>query len=116
VAAVQVLQEIRSESFRSRADDLGRRLRARLEAIAARSESIGEVRGLGPMLALELTEPTPDLAKAVTTSARERGLVLLSCGIYGNVIRILVPLSIDDALLERGLDLLEEALGDAGAA
>jgi 4-aminobutyrate aminotransferase len=116
VAAVQVLQEIRSESFRSRADDLGRRLRARLEAIAARSEPIGEVRGLGPMLALELTEPTPDLAKAVTTSARERGLVLLSCGIYGNVIRILVPLSIDDALLERGLDLLEEALGDAGAA
>jgi 4-aminobutyrate aminotransferase-like enzyme len=68
------------------------------------------------MLALELTEPTAELANAVTTSARERGLVLLSCGIYGNVIRILVPLSIDDALLDRGLDLLEEALGDAGAA
>jgi 4-aminobutyrate aminotransferase / (S)-3-amino-2-methylpropionate transaminase / 5-aminovalerate transaminase len=116
VAAVEVLQEVRTESFRSRADELGRRIRARLEAIAGRSESIGEVRGLGPMLALELAEPTPDLAKAVTTSARERGLVLLSCGIYGNVIRILVPLSIDDALLERGLDRLEEALGDAGAA
>jgi 4-aminobutyrate aminotransferase-like enzyme len=68
------------------------------------------------MLALELTEPTPDLAKAVTTAARERGLVLLSCGIYGNVIRILAPLSISDEELERGLDLLEEALGDAGAA
>jgi 4-aminobutyrate aminotransferase / (S)-3-amino-2-methylpropionate transaminase / 5-aminovalerate transaminase len=116
VAAVEVLQEVGTESFRTRADELGRRIRARLEAIAARSESIGEVRGLGPMLALELTEPTPDLANAVTSSARERGLVLLSCGIYGNVIRILVPLSIDDALLDRGLDLLEEALGDAGAA
>jgi 4-aminobutyrate aminotransferase / (S)-3-amino-2-methylpropionate transaminase / 5-aminovalerate transaminase len=116
VAAVEVLREVRTESFSSRAAELGRRMRARLEAIAARSESIGDVRGLGPMLALELAEPTPDLAKAVTTSARERGLVLLSCGIYGNVIRILVPLSIDDALLERGLDLLEEALGDAGAA
>ena len=115
-AAVQVLREVRGEGFRSRGDELGRRIRARLEAIAARSESIGEVRGLGPMLALELAEPTPDLARAVTTSARERGLVLLSCGIYGNVVRILVPLSIDDALLERGLDLLEEALGDAGAA
>jgi 4-aminobutyrate aminotransferase / (S)-3-amino-2-methylpropionate transaminase / 5-aminovalerate transaminase len=67
------------------------------------------------MLALELTEPTPDLAKAVTSAARDRGLILLSCGIYGNVIRILVPLTIDDVLLERGLDLLEESLGDARA-
>jgi 4-aminobutyrate aminotransferase-like enzyme len=67
------------------------------------------------MLALELTEPTSDLTKAITTAARERGLVLLSCGIYGNVIRILVPLTIDDALLERGLDLLEESLGDTRA-
>jgi 4-aminobutyrate aminotransferase-like enzyme len=67
------------------------------------------------MLAVEFAERTPDLASRVTTAARERGLVLLSCGIYGNVIRILVPLSIDDALLARGLDLLEESLGDASA-
>jgi 4-aminobutyrate aminotransferase/(S)-3-amino-2-methylpropionate transaminase len=67
------------------------------------------------MLAFEFAEPTPDLAKAVTSAARERGLILLSCGIYGNVIRILVPLSIDDTLLERGLGLLEESLGDARA-
>jgi 4-aminobutyrate aminotransferase-like enzyme len=51
----------------------------------------------------------------VTAAARERGLLLLSCGLYGNVIRILVPLTIDDALLERGLNLLEESLGDARA-
>jgi 4-aminobutyrate aminotransferase len=112
-AAIEVLREVKSEAFRRRAEELGSRIRLRLEQLAARSAAVGEVRGLGPMLALELTEPTPDLAKAVTTAARERGLVLLSCGIYGNVIRILVPLTIDDALLERGLDLLEESLGDA---
>ena len=115
VAAVEVLREVKGDTFRKRADELGVRIRARLELLAARNAAIGEVRGLGPMLALELTEPTPDLAKAVTSAARDRGLVLLSCGIYGNVIRILVPLTIDDALLERGLDLLEESLGDARA-
>jgi 4-aminobutyrate aminotransferase/(S)-3-amino-2-methylpropionate transaminase len=115
VAAAEVVREVKSDSFRKRADELGARIRARLELLAARKAAVGEVRGLGPMLALELTEPTPDLAKAVTSAARDRGLVLLSCGIYGNVIRILVPLTIDDALLERGLDLLEESLGDARA-
>jgi len=115
VAAVEVLREVKGDAFRMRADELGGRIRARLEQLAARNAAVGEVRGLGPMLALELTEPTPDLAKAVTSAARDRGLVLLSCGIYGNVIRILVPLTIDDALLERGLDLLEESLGDARA-
>jgi 4-aminobutyrate aminotransferase len=115
VAAVEVLREVKSDAFRKRAEELGARIRARLEQLAARNAAIGEVRGLGPMLALELTEPTPDLAKAVTAAARDRGLVLLSCGIYGNVIRILVPLTIDDPLLERGLDLLEESLGDARA-
>jgi 4-aminobutyrate aminotransferase len=114
-AAVEVLREVKSAAFRKRAEELGARIRARLEQLAARTAAVGEVRGLGPMLALELTEPTPDLAKAVTSAARDRGLVLLSCGIYGNVIRILVPLTIDDALLERGLDLLEESLGDARA-
>ena len=74
------------------------------------------------MLALELVqdrktrEPAPDAAAAVTAAAREQGLVLLSCGLYGNVIRILVPLVISDEELERGLDILEAALGDADRA
>jgi 4-aminobutyrate aminotransferase-like enzyme len=110
-AAIAVLNEVRTDDFRARAEELGRRLRARLEPLAGD----GEVRGLGPMLALELPEPTPERAARVTAAARERGLVLLSCGIYGNVIRILVPESIEDELLERGLGLLEEALGDADA-
>jgi len=112
-AAKAVLEEVRSEGYRERAEQVGKRVRSRLEDLVAQSHLLGEVRGLGSMLAVELAEPTPDLAKAVTAAARERGLVLLSCGIYGNVIRILVPLTIDDALLERGLDLLEESLGDA---
>jgi 4-aminobutyrate aminotransferase / (S)-3-amino-2-methylpropionate transaminase / 5-aminovalerate transaminase len=115
-AAIAVLEEVRSESFRQRAEATGARLRSSLEDFAARSPLAGEVRGLGPMLALEFAEQTPELAGRVTAAARERGLVLLSCGLYGNVIRILVPLSISDEELERGLELLEESLGDAGAA
>jgi 4-aminobutyrate aminotransferase-like enzyme len=110
-AAVAVLNEVRTATFRARSEELGRRIRARLDALG-----VGEVRGLGPMLAVELPEKSPERASRVTAAARERGLVLLSCGLYGNVIRILVPLSIDDDLLERGLGLLEEALGDADAA
>ena len=110
-AAIAVLNEVRTPEFRVRSEELGRRIRARLEALNA-----GEVRGLGPMLAVELPERTPERASRVTAAARERGLALLSCGMYGNVIRVLVPLTIDDELLERGLGLLEEALGDADAA
>jgi len=119
-AALAVLDEVSSEDFRRRADEVGERIRAGLEAIAARVDSVGEVRGLGSMLALELVEdrgtkePAAALASATTAAARERGLILLSCGLYGNVIRILVPLVVSDEDLDRGLELLEEALVDAG--
>jgi 4-aminobutyrate aminotransferase / (S)-3-amino-2-methylpropionate transaminase / 5-aminovalerate transaminase len=118
-AALAVLDEVSSESFRARADELGSRIRARLDELASSSEQVGEVRGLGPMLALELVadretkEPAADLAKSVTTRARELGLVLLSCGTHGNVIRILVPLVITDEDLDQGLDILEQSLVDA---
>jgi 4-aminobutyrate aminotransferase / (S)-3-amino-2-methylpropionate transaminase / 5-aminovalerate transaminase len=119
-AALAVLDEVGSESFRRRAEELGQRIRAGLEAIASRVDAVGEVRGLGPMLAIELVEdretktPAAALTSATTAAARERGLILLSCGLYGNVIRILVPLVVSDENLDRGLDLLEEALVDAG--
>jgi len=77
-AAAAVLEEVRTESFRARAEEIGKRLRTRLDDFVAQNELVGEARGLGPMLALELTEPTPDLAKGITTAARKRGLVLLS--------------------------------------
>jgi 5-aminovalerate/4-aminobutyrate aminotransferase len=73
------------------------------------------VRGLGARLADLPVEPTPTLANAVTVAARERGLVLLACGLYGNVIRILAPLVASDDELARGLGILEEALEHATA-
>ena len=96
-------------------------LRARLDALAERVPQIGEVRGVGPMLALELVEdrdskrPAGELAKATVGRALERGLILLTCGLYGNVVRILVPLVASDEDVDRGLEIMEEALvGAAG--
>jgi 4-aminobutyrate aminotransferase len=114
-AALAVLDELTAPGFAERAEHLGSFLLGRLEEIAARQPLVGEVRGLGPMLALELREPTAGAAKATTAAAFEKGLLLLACGLYGNVIRLLPPLTASDEELERGLSLLEEALGDAGA-
>jgi 4-aminobutyrate aminotransferase / (S)-3-amino-2-methylpropionate transaminase / 5-aminovalerate transaminase len=113
-AALAVLDGLTAPGFAEQAAHVGSLLRARLEAIAARRPLVGEVRGLGPMLALELREPTPDAARAVSAAAFEKGLLLLACGLDGNVIRLLPPLTASDEELERGLVLLEEALGDAG--
>jgi 4-aminobutyrate aminotransferase-like enzyme len=119
-AALAALDEVATEAFRLRAEAIGERLRGALDGIAGRVDAVGEVRGLGPMLALELVEsreakePAATLASRTTVAARDRGLILLSCGLYGNVIRILVPLVISDEDLDRGLEILEEALVDAG--
>ena len=115
VAAAAVLEELAAPGFRGRAGHVAELMRRRLEEIAARQPLVGEVRGLGAMLALELCEPSAAAATAVTAAAFERGLILLSCGLYGNVIRLLPPLTATDEELERGLAVLEEALGDAGA-
>jgi 4-aminobutyrate aminotransferase / (S)-3-amino-2-methylpropionate transaminase / 5-aminovalerate transaminase len=115
-AALAVLDELTAPGFRERADQIAHLLRTRLEDIASRHPLVGEVRGLGSMLALELAERSGEASKRVTTAARERGLVLLSCGLYGNVIRLLPPLTATDEELERGLAILEEALGHASSA
>jgi 4-aminobutyrate aminotransferase len=102
-----------------RAKAVGERLRKGLDNMAGRIPQIGEVRGIGPMLALELVHdpdartPAPDLAAQTTANARERGLMLLSCGLYGNVLRILVPFVASEEDLDRGLQIMEESLGDA---
>jgi 4-aminobutyrate aminotransferase len=120
-AALAVLDEVERSEFRQHSEELGERIRGRLDQLATRIDQIGEVRGLGPMLALELVtdreskEPAAELTKRTTEAARERGLILLSCGLYGNVIRILVPLVISDEDLDRGLQLLEESLVHAAA-
>jgi 4-aminobutyrate aminotransferase / (S)-3-amino-2-methylpropionate transaminase / 5-aminovalerate transaminase len=114
-AALAVLDELTAPGFRERAEHVGAVLRRRLDEIAARQPLVGEVRGLGPMLALELREQSADAARSTTAAAFAKGLILLSCGLYGNVIRLLPPLTATDEELERGLELLEEALGSAGS-
>jgi 4-aminobutyrate aminotransferase len=109
-AACVVLDALSEPGFRERAEDVGRLLRLRLDELAARHDQIGEVRGVGSMLALELAERSPDRAREITVAAREQGLLLLSCGLYGNVIRLLPPLTASDEELERGLELLERSL------
>ena len=120
-AALAVLDEVDTDKWRARANELGDLIAGRLLKIQGENDHCGDVRGLGPMQAVELVrdseskEPATDLAKATTAAARERGLLLLSCGTYGNVIRILVPLVISEEDLTQGLDILEGALGDVGA-
>ncbi len=109
-AAAVVLDTVATPEFRSRADELGRTIRARLDAMAADLDAIRDVRGLGPMLALELTG---EQVAATVAAARERGLLLLSCGLYGEVIRLLPPLTIAGDELAAGLDILEASLREA---
>jgi 4-aminobutyrate aminotransferase / (S)-3-amino-2-methylpropionate transaminase / 5-aminovalerate transaminase len=109
-AAAVVLDTVSDPGFLAAARELGASLRARLEVFASRHPDIGEVRGLGPMLAFEFAERSPDRAQAVVGAAFERGLILLSCGLYGNVIRLLPALTITPEELDEGLAILEESL------
>ena len=109
-AACAVLDTFKEPGFRERADEVGRLVRSRLDEIASEHPEIGEVRGLGPMQAIEFAEKSGEASKEVTTNAREQGLLLLSCGLYGNVIRLLPPLTATDEELERGLSILERSL------
>jgi 4-aminobutyrate aminotransferase len=118
-AANATLDALTDGDMLQRAQAVGERLRSGLDAMAGRIPQIGDVRGIGPMLALELVHdaekktPAPDLAAQTTANARDRGLMLLSCGLYGNVLRILVPFVASDEDLDRGLEIMEESLGDA---
>ncbi len=115
-AALAVFEIFEEEKLLEKAQVLGKKLRQRFEAMQKRLEIIGDVRGVGPMLALELVkdrvtkEPAADVAKALVKFCYEKGLVILSCGNYSNVIRTLMPLVITDEQLERGLAIMEEGL------
>ncbi|QUM73770.1 4-aminobutyrate--2-oxoglutarate transaminase [Sphingopyxis granuli] len=117
-AALAVLDVIEKEGLIARANAIGERLRTTLETFAARNDllPIGHVRGPGAMVAFDLLatrggdEPDGAAAKRVTARALERGLVLLSCGIHGETIRLLMPLTASDAVIDEGMAILEEAL------
>jgi len=118
-AGLAVLEVIEKEKLNQRAEQLGAKLASRLRQMQAKFPCIGEVRALGMMVAMELVKnrradmPDADLTKAVVQAAGRRGLILLSCGLYSNVIRILAPLTIPEAQLEEGLTLLEQSLAEA---
>jgi 4-aminobutyrate aminotransferase/(S)-3-amino-2-methylpropionate transaminase len=117
-AGLAVLEVIESEQLCARADRVGTAVRARLHDLQSRWPCIGDVRGIGAMVAMELVKdrrpdaPDAELTMALVQAAGRRGLVLLSCGIYANVIRFLMPLTIPDAVLAEGLAILEAALED----
>jgi len=114
-AALAVLDVIEDESLVERSAQLGETIRSRMLAWQERWPAIGDVRGLGSMLAREFVTdpasrtPAPDLAHAVVEAALARGLLLITCGVYGNCIRVLVPLVVTDAELDEALGAWEEA-------
>jgi len=115
-AALAVMDIIAEEKLLERAEALGKRLLERFLSLQKEFEIVGDVRGKGPMLALELVldrerkEPAGSEAKALVRYCFENGLILLSCGNYGNVIRTLMPLVITDEQVDRGISILADGL------
>jgi len=113
-SALAVIETIEEEGLLARGNALGQRLRETLDGLRGRVPQIGEVRGVGAMIAVELckTDGTPDadFTRQVLARALDKGLLLLSCGVYGNVIRFLFPLTIPDALMDEALGILAGAL------
>ncbi|BAL22377.1 4-aminobutyrate--2-oxoglutarate transaminase [Azoarcus sp. KH32C] len=111
-AALAVLDVIEEEGLCRRATELGEHMKGRLRELAAKQPAIGDVRGIGAMVAVEFfhsgdkKRPAADITKAVIAEAQKRGLLLLSCGSYGNVLRLMVPLTIEQSILDEGLDIL----------
>lgn len=119
-AAHAVIDVMEEEKLCDRAQKLGDKLIAHLIAQRAAMPRIGDIRGLGAMVANEFVDPktgAPDaeLAKKVQMAALKRGLLLLTCGVYGNVIRYLFPLTVEDAVFDEGLAILDEALAEVAA-
>jgi 4-aminobutyrate aminotransferase/(S)-3-amino-2-methylpropionate transaminase len=114
-AALAVLKAFDDEKLLQRSQSMGEAMKASLQRLATKVPAIVDVRGLGAMVAIELAQggdaskPDADLTKRVVAEAARRGLILLSCGTYGNVVRILVPLTAPDTLLAEGLQILEDS-------
>jgi 4-aminobutyrate aminotransferase/(S)-3-amino-2-methylpropionate transaminase len=116
-AALATIETIESEGMVARAREIETFMKHRLGRMQADDDRIGDVRGRGAMIAVELvkpgtTEPDADLTKALCAGAHAAGVIVLSCGTYGNVLRFLPPLTISDGLLEEGLDVLALVLKD----
>ncbi|MER8971101.1 MULTISPECIES: 4-aminobutyrate--2-oxoglutarate transaminase [unclassified Mesorhizobium] len=120
-AAHAVLDVIDEEKLCDRANTLGNRLKQRLQSIRDEAPEIVDIRGPGFMNAVEFNDvtkglPSPELANAVRLKALDKGLILLTCGVYGNVIRFLAPITIQDGVMNEALDILESSIREARAA
>lgn len=113
-AALAVLDVIRDEGLCARAEALGERLKARLKGLQNEVPEIADIRGPGFMVAAEFIDadgtPLPALTTAVRDAAMARGLLLLTCGVHGNVIRFLSPITIEDSVFDEALDILADAI------
>ena len=118
-SALAVLDVIEDENLTERATALGEKCRTRLNGLRSRFECIADVRGLGAMTAVEFShdgdpsKPAGEIATALKNEAAKRGLLLLNCGSYGNVLRLMLPLTIPDSVLDEGMGILEAALAAA---
>ena len=123
-AALAAIEAIESEGLLARSTELGHRFKARFAEIGARSAPyrMWDIRGLGAMIGVEFVTdfdsatPDADLTKKVCAEALKRGLILLACGLHGNAIRVMVPLTASDEIIEEGLEIFEAALAAAVAA
>ncbi len=123
-AALAAIEAIESEGLLARSTELGHRFKARFAEIGARSAPyrMWDIRGLGAMIGVEFVTdfdsatPDADLTKKICAEALKRGLILLACGLHGNAIRVMVPLTASDAVIEEGLEIFEAALAAAVAA
>ncbi len=117
-AALGVLEVIENEDLCRRSEEMGDTIISRLRSFADRDDmpAIGDIRGLGAMVAFELVnshgshDPDPEAAKALCAAALKNGLILLSCGVFGNTVRILAPLTAEDSIIEEGLAIIEKSL------
>jgi 4-aminobutyrate aminotransferase/(S)-3-amino-2-methylpropionate transaminase len=121
VAGLAVLDIIEKEGLLARAQTIGERIRSRFLELQTRYPVIGDVRGLGAMVGMELVEdpetkkPAGDFAKALRRKLFQNGVVNIGAGTHHNVLRILVPLTIEDETLGRGLDILSETMNEVAA-
>jgi 4-aminobutyrate aminotransferase / (S)-3-amino-2-methylpropionate transaminase / 5-aminovalerate transaminase len=116
-AALATIETIEADGLVARAGEIETLMKARLGRLQAEDDRIGDVRGRGAMIAVELVksgtdEPDPDLTKALSTAAHAAGVIVLTCGTYGNILRFLPPLTISDELIEEGIDVLALILAD----
>ncbi|WP_204360083.1 4-aminobutyrate--2-oxoglutarate transaminase [Ralstonia sp. GX3-BWBA] len=113
VASLAVLDVMQEESLCARSEAIGERLRGRFNALREHVPEIADVRGLGAMTGVEFMrngQPAPDIANTLKAEAQKQGLLLLTCGSYGNVLRVMLPLTVSNALIDEGLDIIENIL------